>query len=112
MSPTRLSLQWLKTKGYSVAIAEHWNSFAEIRQDLFGFIDLIAVHPHYPGVLAVQTTTKPNMNARIKKIQANHVSRVWLLAGNEIQVHGWYQQKVRAPWQLCHQSLGTRNRIQ
>jgi hypothetical protein len=38
-SPTQLSLKKLREEGYTVAVVEHWNSFARIRQDLFGFID-------------------------------------------------------------------------
>ena len=42
-SPTQLSLKKLREEGYTVAVVEHWNSFARIRQDLFGFIDLLAL---------------------------------------------------------------------
>ena len=42
-SPTQLSLKKLREEGYIVAVVEHWNSFARIRQDLFGFIDLLAL---------------------------------------------------------------------
>ena len=64
-SPTQLSIKYLKDQGYTVAIVEHWNAFARIRQDLFGFIDIIALKGN--ETLAVQTTTATNMSARVKK---------------------------------------------
>ena len=64
-SPTQLSLKKLRQEGYTVAIVEHWNAFARIRQDLFGFIDLLALKDK--EVLAVQTTSASNMSARAKK---------------------------------------------
>ncbi len=68
-SPTQLSLKKLREEGYTVQVVEYWNSFARIRIDLFGFIDIIALKGK--EVLAVQTTSASNMSARCKKI-ADH----------------------------------------
>ena len=88
-SPTQLSLKKLREEGYTVAVVEHWNSFARIRQDLFGFIDILALKGK--EVLAVQTTTTTNMNARIKKI-ANHENIGAVRdVGWTVHVHGWSQ---------------------
>ncbi len=65
-SPTQLSLKKLREEGYTVQVVEYWNSFARIRIDLFGFIDIIALKGK--EVLAVQTTSASNMSARCKKI--------------------------------------------
>ena len=92
-SPTQLSLKKLREDGYTVAVVEHWNSFARIRQDLFGFIDLLALKGK--EVLAVQTTTTTNMNARIKKIADHENVGIVREAGWTIHVHGWHQDDKR-----------------
>jgi hypothetical protein len=42
-SPTQRSLRHMRDLGYLVAVVEHWNPHARIRQDLFGWIDLLAI---------------------------------------------------------------------
>ncbi len=92
-SPTQLSLKKLREEGYTVAVVEHWTAFAKIRQDLFGFIDLLALKGK--EVLAVQTTTTTNMNARIKKI-ANHENIGAVRdVGWTVHVHAWSQDDKR-----------------
>lgn len=66
-SPTSKAKQWLEKCGYVVGITEHWNHFAKIRQDLFGFCDLIAIREGCP-ILFVQVTSYSNISARVKKI--------------------------------------------
>ena len=97
ISPTQLSLKKLREEGYTVAVVEHWNAFARIRQDLFGFIDLLALKGK--EVLAVQTTTATNMNARIKKIADHENIDIVREAGWTIHVHGWHQDEKKK-W-LC-----------
>ena len=85
MTPTQRSLAYLRDEGYLVAIVEHWNPFARIRQDLFGFIDLLAIRRD--ETLAVQVTAS-GVSSRIKKIEASpHLDRV-REAGWKIHVHG------------------------
>lgn len=88
-SPTQLSLKMLREDGWFCWITEHYNYYARIRQDLWGFGDIIALKPGQR--LCVQTTTASNMSARVKKI-ANHenVGKV-RDADIMIHVHGWYQ---------------------
>jgi hypothetical protein len=85
MTPTQRSLAYLRDEGYLVAIVEHWNPFARIRQDLFGFIDLLAIRRD--ETLAVQVTAS-GVSSRVKKIEASpHLGRV-REAGWKIHVHG------------------------
>ena len=71
MSPTQLSLKHLRESGWTtLAIVEYWNPFARVRKDLFGFIDILAINDE-GEVLAVQTTSYTNINARCKKIAEN-----------------------------------------
>ncbi len=96
MTPTQRSLKHLRDQGYTVAVVEHWNPFAKIRQDLFGFIDLLALKD---GItLAVQTTSYSNMSARIRKIAEHENLRIVRDAGWLIHVHGW--RKVGNRWQV------------
>ena len=86
MTPTQRSLAYLRDEGYLVAIVEHWNPFARIRQDLFGFIDLLAIRRD--ETLAVQVTAS-GVSSRVKKIEASpHLGKV-REAGWKIFVHGW-----------------------
>jgi hypothetical protein len=111
-SPTQRSLAVLRARAYTCEIVEHWNAFVGIRQDLFGFIDIVALGG---GFLAVQTTSGSNVAARVSKITAREVEKVdkktgakslvpnkvrasaiaWLKSGGEIHVHGWAKRGAR-----------------
>jgi hypothetical protein len=87
-SPTSRSLAKLRKEGWTVAVVERWNQYAKVRQDLFGFIDLIAIKGDI--TLAVQSTSGANVSARIAKIQACQAASVWLESPmRKIVVHGW-----------------------
>lgn len=92
-SPTQRSLALLKKEGYLPAITEHWSSFANIRQDLYGFLDIIALRGGEVGVLGVQTTSASNVSARVHKILGIPAYRLWLNCGNKLFVHGWGKKK-------------------
>lgn len=97
ISPTQLTLRYLREQGWPlVQVTEHWNPFAKIRQDLFGFGDVLAVRPG--RTLAVQTTTASHAPDRVRKIRDHpHVDAV-RAAGWEIRVHGW--EKKAGRWVL------------
>lgn len=95
MSPTQRTLKWLRKDGYTAAITERWNPHAKIRQDLFGFVDVVAIKPDATGVLAVQATSGSNTSARLEKIRGIAAARVWLESGNRLQVVGWRQLVAR-----------------
>ncbi len=92
-SPTVLSIRHLKKLGFAVAIVEKFNSFIKIRQDCFGFIDLIAIRERQ--IIGVQTTTSDNMSARIAKIRELDTPALWLAAGGIIHIHGWAKKGAR-----------------
>lgn len=77
----------LRSDGYTAEVVEYWNSFAKIRKDLFGVIDIVAVRPG--ETLGVQTTSYSNISARVNKILAEPKALDWLQAGNRLIVHGW-----------------------
>lgn len=86
MTPTQRSLALLRKAGYTVAITERWNAHVKIRQDLFGFIDLLAIAP---AMVAIQTTVGSSVSARRTKILTIDAAREWLESGHKIWVHGW-----------------------
>jgi len=93
-SPTQRSIKMLKEDGWAVAIVERWNPYARIRQDLFGFADLVAIKEDQPAMF-VQTTSGSNLAARRHKILENKEAHIALKAGIVIEIHGWRKVKVR-----------------
>ena len=86
LSPTQRSLAYLREQGYLVAIVERWNPHARIRQDLWGWCDLLAIRKN--EVLAVQVTASA-VSERIRKIQESETVTAVRDAGIRIEVHGW-----------------------
>ena len=86
MTPTERSLKYLREQGYLCAIVEKWNPHARIRQDLWGWCDILAIKKD--EVLAVQVTST-GVAARIKKIQESETVGRVREANIRIEVHGW-----------------------
>jgi hypothetical protein len=63
--------------------------YARIRQDLYGCIDIAAIHPERKGVLGIQCTSDANVSARVSKIQDIPAAKIWIQAGNSLWVVGW-----------------------
>lgn len=87
-SPTQRSKAYAESLGYQVAIVERWNKFAKVRQDLYGFIDLLCLKEGNV-LIAIQTTTTGHMNDRIRKIKTLPASWKWITSGNRLEVWGW-----------------------
>ena len=86
-SPTQLSLKELRKTCTAVQVVERWNPHAKIRQDLFGFVDILALNG--AETIAVQSTSWANTGARAKKIaESDHVAAV-REAGWRVLIHGW-----------------------
>lgn len=95
-SPTQRSLEVMRERGYTVAGTEQWNPHARVRQDLYGFIDVLCLKEG--EIVGVQATSDSNLASRITKISEHeHVGAV-RRAGIRILAHGW--KKVRGRWRL------------
>lgn len=94
MSPTERSLKALRAAGYTAVVVEKWNAHIRRRQDLFGFIDILALRDG--ETLAVQTTSGSNVAARVAKIADHENTAAVRKAGWRIEVHGW--RKLKAGW--------------
>jgi hypothetical protein len=93
-TPTSRSLQLLRESGYIVAIVEHWNPWARIRQDLYGIGDLLAMTQDQ--LLMVQTTSGGNVSSRLRKAEALPALRLWLRCPTRrFQVIGWAKRGAR-----------------
>ena len=90
-SPCQLSLAYLRKQGWVCGITERFNRFANIRQDLWGFVDIMAVRQG--ELLAVQTTSTPHLNDHLAKLRSEKVvGNVRLLLsvpGCRVVLHGW-----------------------
>ena len=86
MTPTQRSLQYLREQGYLCEVVEHWNPFARVRKDLWGWCDILAIKKN--EVLAVQVTASAVAD-RIKKITLSDTVGAVREAGIRIEVHGW-----------------------
>lgn len=93
MTPTARTLQKLRKDGYTASVVERWNPHARIRQDLFGCIDLVAVHPEL-GTFGIQACAGASVAARVAKSCAEPRLAVWLLH-NKFEVWGWRKLKVK-----------------
>lgn len=96
-SPTQRSKALLESQGYKVWIVEHWNSFARIRVDMWGFLDLVAIKPG--ETVGVQTTSYSNLSARVKKIAEHENVDAVREAGWRILCHGW-KKNAKGRWEV------------
>ena len=97
-SPTQLTLRELRKKTDCVAIVEHWNSFSRTRNDLFGFVDVLAIIDS--DTVAIQTTSWGNVSARAKKIAESPLLPYLRTAGWTIHIHGWRKNKKTNRYEL------------
>lgn len=93
MTPTQRTLKYYRDAGFTCAVTEKWNPYAKIRQDLFGFIDLVALIPG--RIVGIQTTSGSNHAARREKIRGLPEARKWLETGAEIHIASWAKKKPR-----------------
>lgn len=96
VSPTQRSLAHMRELGYICAVVEKWNPHAMIRQDLYGFIDVLCVKGE--DIVGVQATTGSHTAARATKI-TEHPN--WPLVCNAIRVvvQGW-RKNAAGKWVL------------
>lgn len=93
-SPTQRTLAALKAAGYTAAVVEKWNPHARIRQDLFGFIDVLAIREN--EVLGVQACAGASASARVQKITEHENVAAVRKSGIRIEVHAW--RKLVSGW--------------
>lgn len=96
-SNTQRTLQAIKAMGYKAGMVERfigqaWNTSGKlgIRKDLFGILDIIAMHPTR-GVIGIQSTGQ-DYSGHHKKITEEHWENAcrWLLTpGTKLELWAW-----------------------
>ena len=96
MSPTQRSLKYLRDQGYRCWIVERWCPYSRKRKDLWNCLDILAIGNGQ--TVGVQTTSRGNVAARVKKIEENEYYQELVRSGWKVHVHGW--GKLKAGWTL------------
>lgn len=92
MGARERSMRYLRSLGMRVGCTEHWNPHVKIRQDLFGFIDLIALSmdvQRTDGQFVAIQVVNTHLPEHIAKIKASEAARDWIACGGGIEVHNW-----------------------
>jgi hypothetical protein len=102
--PTNLNIptrKRLTEEGYLVENVEKYNTFSKKKNDLWGFIDFLAIRRD--EVLAIQVTSKSNMSARRKKMTEHENIGKVREAGIRIELWGFYKESNR--WKVKIEDL-------
>lgn len=89
----------MRNEGRLCGSVEKWNPHVGphgIRQDLFGFIDLISLDPAR-GIIGVQCCAGSGFSAHIRKILEERIqeAKEWLICGGRVEVWGWRKIKKK-----------------
>jgi hypothetical protein len=98
MTPTTRTLAYLRQLGYLPTVVESWIPYANLRRALWGFADVLAVHPGDWLILLVQVTTVDHVAGRLAKARGKPKLAVWLRAGGVFELHGWTRRAGK--WQV------------
>ena len=93
MSNVSRTLKTLRDDSYICDIVERYNPFTKRRNDLFGFIDLIAIKEN--EIIGVQCCSGSSHAAHKKKILASEYFPLWLNAGGKVQLRSWRKVKTK-----------------
>ena len=86
MTPTARTLRYLRERGHVAEVVERWNHHARIRQDLFGFIDVLSVCDG--RVFGWQACGGSDVSARVAKVEASPLLPA-VAAAMAVAVIGW-----------------------
>jgi hypothetical protein len=104
MSPTQRALKLLRGRGWKCTITEKWVSFGGrkdqsgrtgVRQDAFGFGDLLAMDTYTGRIVLVQVTSGSNHSARKNKILSIPEAKDWIVSGGWILLISFTKKKNR-----------------
>tara|TARA_Y100000593_G_scaffold17703_1_gene35379 strand:- start:1658 stop:1972 length:315 start_codon:yes stop_codon:yes gene_type:complete len=98
VTPTSRTLTKLRTDGWIPEVTERYIPGANIRKDLYGWIDVLGIKES-GEVLAVQCTSKSNMSSRIRKIEDSDTLPIVRKCGWKIEVWGWFKSKA-GKWEV------------
>jgi carbonic anhydrase len=87
----------MRERGYTAEVVERWIPGANIRKDLYGFLDILAIRDE--EIVGVQATSGDNVSHRIDKITNHELVGTVRKAGIRILVHGW-RKAANGRWTL------------
>ena len=88
MSPTARTLKRLREEGWRAQVVERFNRFANVRQDLFGVIDVVAINDL--ETVGVQACAAASLSARFEKIRNSEDAKLWCAGPNRrLEIHAW-----------------------
>lgn len=100
--PLQRTKAWLEKLGWHTWIVEYWNPHAFVRQDMYGFADLVAIRHDFKGVWAINACEDSGeVSAHVKKYldgwahpkkghqPPNSHLPVWLSGSNRFSIAGW-----------------------
>lgn len=112
---TQRSIAHLKKLGWVVASVEKWlpprgEMKFGVRQDVFGFGDLLACHPVEKKIALVQVTASSGgvFMQHWRKIAGEPRAALWKQSGGQIYLHGWAKRGERGKrkvWTLREEIL-------
>ena len=91
-SPTKRTLDLVRKEGFIASVVEKWNAYVKIRQDVFGFGDVLACNPDtgpHRGLWLLQATTVAHHAERRAKILGIKEAQTFLKSGGRIAVVSW-----------------------
>jgi predicted RecB family endonuclease len=99
-SPTSRTLDWLRKQGFLAAVVEKRVPFRNITQDLWGFVDILAVKDG--ETYGIQCTSGSNVASRVKKVAASeHLPRlreaewvIWVIGWRKNAAGRWVSRVV------------------
>lgn len=103
LSPTQRTLRALREQGRVCAITERWNPHVPrpgggkgVRQDLFQWIDVIALCPE-KGIVGIQSTGQAFAEHLRKMLDGDCTANVieWLRCGGKVELWGWRKLLVK-----------------
>ena len=77
-------------RGYKCEVVESYNAFTKRKKDLFSIFDVLAVGNG--ETIGIQITSKSNMAARIKKIEASEFLPEIIRSGWRVVVIGFFKK--------------------
>lgn len=102
-SPTQRTLKHMREQGYLCQVVERWNPHARVKQDLYGFIDVLCVKGE--DIVGVQACSSggssgrgSDMSARITKI-TEHANWPLVCSAIRVVVQGW-RKNAQGHWVL------------
>lgn len=99
-SPTERALAELRRRGYTAQVVERFNMHAKLRQDLFGFADVLGLGDG--EIVAIQATGGEGGNhaARRAKLTSSPGCLAWLKAGGRVLLWSWALRGARGARKL------------